>query len=439
MSDKSSNFKKEVSLFGLTMIAVGSSIGSGIFKTPSEIANFLPSEGLMLSVWVVGGLISLCGAFTFAEISAQYPKAGGFYIFLKEAFGNLPAFLYGWSMLLVINTGSLAALSLVFSSYLNSLIPISDSTQLIFSVLAIVLLTIMNVFGVKFGSIFANIFTLAKLTGILLVIFIGFWYVGEHLNLLNFEYKPQTEKVSLISAFGLALIGVTFSYGGYQHATFIAAEVKNAQKILPKAMLFGILIVCVSYLIINIAYLKLLPISNIASSTSVAADAINQVWVFGSKFISFLIVLSVLGTIGIYILTAPRIYFAMSDDKLFFSKFSEIHSKYKTPHWAIIFQSVWTIVLLIFWKTFSNLITFVVFVDALFFLLTAATIFIFRKRNKELPFKTIGYPVVPIVFIAIELFILINTLVNRPFEAIAGLIFLGLGTVFYYLYKFVNH
>lgn len=439
MSHKTTSFKKEVSLFGLTMIAVGSSIGSGIFKTPSEIANFLPSEGLMLSVWVVGGIISLCGALTFAEISSQYPRAGGFYIFLKEAFGKLPAFLYGWSMLLVINTGSLAALSLVFSSYINSLIPISETTQIFFSILSIILLTIMNVFGVKFGSIFANIFTFAKLMGILLVIIIGFGYVGQEFNLLNFTYQPKTESVSLISAFGLALIGVTFSYGGYQHATFIAAEVKNAQKILPKAMLFGILIVCVSYLIINISYLKLLPITQIANSTSVAADAISRVWFFGSKFISFLIVLSVLGTIGIYILTAPRIYFAMSDDNLFFSKFSEIHPRFKTPHWAIIFQSIWTIILLVFWKTFSNLITFVVFVDALFFLLTATTIFIFRRRNHNLPFKTVGYPIVPIIFIAIELFILINTLINRPFEAIAGLIFLALGTAFFYLYKFVNH
>jgi basic amino acid/polyamine antiporter, APA family len=424
------NFKKQLSLYSLTMIAIGSSIGSGIFRTPSEIATYLPSEGLMLLVWVLGGFIALCGALTFAKISTYFSKVGGFYVFLKEAFGDLPAFLYGWSMLIVINTGSLAALSLVFTSYLSSFFVISENTQLLIAIIAIALLTLMNVFGVKLGSIFASIFTTAKLLGIISVVGIGLIF-GTNLdvNISNITFPENENNLSLISSFGLALIGVSFSYGGYQHATFIASEVKDANKVVPKALILGILIVCLCYLTINFAYLKLVPIHSIAASGSVASDAISTVWILGGKFISFLIILSVLGTIGIYILTAPRIYFAMADDKLFFKKFAEIHPVYKTPFWAIIFQSIWTILLLIFWKTFSNLITYVVFVDTAFFFLTAAAYFKLIKK------KTIIGSIAAIIFMAMSAFIILNTLIEKPQQAIAGIIFLGIGTVLYIFFK----
>ncbi len=426
----SNQLKKQISLYSLTMIAIGSSIGSGIFRTPSEIARYLPSEGLMISVWILGGVIALCGALTFARISSVFTQVGGFYVFLKEAYGNWPAFLYGWSMLLVINTGSLAALSLVFTSYLKVFIPLSEQVELLIAILAIALLTLMNIFGVKFGSIFASIFTSAKLIGIACVVVIGLFFgINTDYNFINTSFSENANNLSLISAFGLALIGVSFSYGGYQHATFIAAEVKDANKIVPKAMIFGMIIVCVAYLTINFAYLKLIPIQQIASSGSVASDAISTVWILGGKFISFLIVLSVLGTIGIYILTAPRIYFAMAEDKLFFKKFSEIHPTYKTPIWAIVFQSLWTIILLIFWKTFANLITYVVFVDTAFFLLTAASYF---KLIKE---KSLFGKIAAIIFMAMSAFIVVNTLIEKPQQAIAGIIFLAVGSVFYLYFK----
>lgn len=425
--------KKQIGLYSLTMIAIGSSIGSGIFRTPSEIAGYLPSEGLMLAVWMLGGLIAICGALTFAKISGQFPQVGGFYVFLKESFGKLPAFLFGWSMLMVINTGSLAALSLIFTTYLATFIPLSEYAQLIVAVITIILLTIMNIFGVKFGSLFASIFTSAKLLGILFVIFLGlFWGTNQDVSFLNTNFPANANNLSLISAFGLALIGVTFSFGGYQHATFVASEVKNADKIVPKAMIIGILIVCLAYLTINIAYLRFLPIGEIAASKSVASDAINTIWTLGGKFVSFLIILSVVGTIGIYILTAPRIYFAMADDKLFFKKFAEIHPKYKTPFWAIIFQSIWTIFLLIFWQTFTNLITFVVFVDTAFFFLTGVSYFILVKE------KTVLGIIAALIFLAMTGFIVINTLIEKPTEAVAGLGFLVVGTIVYFIFKQIN-
>ncbi|AFK05349.1 amino acid permease-associated region [Emticicia oligotrophica DSM 17448] len=426
----SNELKKQISLYSLTMIAIGSSIGSGIFRTPSEIAYYLPSEGLMLSVWIVGGLIALCGALTFAKIAEHFSQVGGFYVYLKETYGNLPAFLYGWSMLVVINTGSLAALSLVFTTYLKVFFNISENAELIIAILAITLLTLMNVVGVKLGSLFASIFTSAKLLGIISVVLIGFfWGTNTKIDYFNIEYPSNSNNLSLISALGLALIGVSFSYGGYQHATFIASEVKDASKIVPKALIIGILAVCFAYLTINFAYLKLIPINQMVNSNSVASDAISTIWSLGSKFISFLIVLSVLGTIGIYILTAPRIYFAMSDDKLFFKKFAEIHPKYHTPFWAIIFQSIWTIFLLIFWKTFSNLITYVVFVDTLFFLLAATTYFKLIKN------KTFIGKMIASIFIAMCLFIVLNTLIEKPQQAFAGVMFLGIGSIVFQIFK----
>lgn len=425
--------KKQIGLYSLTMIAIGSSIGSGIFKTPSEIAGYLPSEGLMLLVWMIGGLIAICGALTFAKIAAQFPQVGGFYVFLKSAFGDLPAFLFGWSMLVVINTGALAALSLVFTSYLSSFIPLSESLQVIVAVVTIILLTLMNVFGVRFGSLFASIFTSAKLLGILLVVFLGLFFgTNQDVNYFNANFPANPQNLSLISAFGLALIGVTFSFGGYQHATFVAAEVKNAEKIVPKALVLGIAIVCLAYLTINIAYLRFLPIEQIADSKMVASDAINTIWILGGKFVSFLIILSVLGTIGIYILTAPRIYFAMAEDKLFFKQFAEIHPTYKTPFWAIIFQSVWTIFLLILLQNFSNLISFVVFVDTAFFFLAAATYFVLIKE------KTVFGILAVLIFLAMTGFIVVNTLIEKPKESIIGIVFLGVGTVIYFIFKNKN-
>ena len=422
--------KREIGLYGLTMIAIGSSIGSGIFKTPSEIASYLPSEGLMLFVWALGGLIAICGALTFAKIAAQFPHVGGFYVFLKEAYGGLPAFLFGWSMLLVINTGSLAALSLVFTSYLGSFIPLSDNAQLVIAVITIAVLTAMNIFGVKFGNLFASIFTSAKLLGILFIVFLGLFFgINHEVNYLNASFPAAQNGASLITALGLGLIGVTFSFGGYQHATFVASEVRDAEKVVPKALVIGIVVVCLAYLTVNIAYLRFLPIEQIAASKSVAADAIGTIWTFGSKFVSFLIIISVVGTIGIYILTAPRIYFAMADDKLFFRKFAEIHPIYGTPVWAIIYQSIWTIILLVFWKTFSNLITYVVFVDEIFFFLTAVSFFVLIK-----PRKPVGV-LLALIFIAMTGFIILNTLYEKPQQAIAGLIFLAIGCVLFAIFR----
>jgi basic amino acid/polyamine antiporter, APA family len=247
----------------------------------------------------------------------------------------------------------------------------------------------------------------------------------------------NTHHLPLASSFGLALIGVMFSYGGFQNATFIAAEVKNAQKNIPKSLLLGVSVVTLCYVVTNITYLRLLPMAKIIASRSVASDAVSSVWAVGASFIALLIIISVLGTIGIYILTSPRIYFAMADDGLFFKSFAYIHPRYKTPYYGILFQGIWAIVLLLFWKTFSDLITYVIFIDIGLFFLAASTIFVFRKRQLvvEGAYRSWAYPVAPLIFMGMCLFIFGNTLIQKPTHAIAGLVFLGMGVLVFYAFK----
>jgi APA family basic amino acid/polyamine antiporter len=373
--------KKEIGLYGLTMVAIGSCIGSGIFLTPGQIASHLPSTFLFLLVWVVGGLVTLTGALTFAELGAMFPEAGGIYVYLKEAYGDLFGFLYGWAYLLVINSGAIAALCIAFATYLGVLIPLGKTGIKVVAIVSIFCLTIINIIRVKAGEIFSNIFTGLKLIGIACIVVIGL-FAGNP-GLIGQTQKTTVSSGSLISAFGLALIGVLWSYGGWQHASYLAGEVKNARRTVPRAMVIGALVVTAAYLLINLGYLFLLPIDRIAASDSVAADAIKTIFPFGGNLIAAIIAISVIGTAGIYTLSAPRIYYAMARDGLFFKSLAKVHDRFRTPVNAILIQSGWAIILLLFWGTFEDVITYVAFTDWIFFGLTAAAVFLFRRSRKD--------------------------------------------------------
>jgi basic amino acid/polyamine antiporter, APA family len=426
---------KELTLYGLIMVAIGSSIGSGIFVTPSQIAALIPSAGLILAVWTLGGLVSLTGALTFGELGSLFPKAGGIYIFLKEAYGGWLGFLYGWAYLLIITSGSIAVLSLAFTYYLSFFIPMGQSGKIITSIIVIITVTTLNVFRAKFGEIFSNIFTGLKLVGIFIIIGVGIFYGSSSLSFHNFNISFSSG--SSISGFGVALVSVLFSYGGWQHASFLAAETKNPSRNVPVAMITGALIVVAIYLLVNVSYMLLLPVNKIVGSQKIAAEAISTVLPFGGMLVAGIIAISTLGTIGIYTLSAPRIYYAMADDGLFFKKIADVHPRFKTPINAIIAQSVWSIVLLLFWGTFEDLITYTVSVEWIFFTLAAAGIFIFRKKlkNADRPYKTFGYPVTPLIFICINIWFVINIMINKPLHIATGLVFLALGIPFYLFFK----
>jgi basic amino acid/polyamine antiporter, APA family len=429
---------KELTLYGLIMVAIGSCIGSGIFVTPSQIAGLVPSAGLILAVWALGGLVTITGALTFGELGSLFPKAGGIYVFLKEAYGGWLGFLYGWAYLLIITSGSIAVLSLAFSYYLSFFIPMSQTGKITASIIVIVSVTTINVFRAKFGEIFSNIFTGLKILGILIIIGVGIFFGSADLSFKDFSFSFGTN--ANLSGFGVALVGVLFSYGGWQHASFLAGETENPSRNVPIAMITGALIVTLIYLLVNVSYMLLLPIATIGGSQKVAAEAISTILPFGGMLVAGIIAISTLGTIGIYTLSAPRIYYAMADDGLFFKKIAEVHPKFQTPINAIIAQSVWSIVLLLFWGTFEDLITYTVSVEWIFFTLAAAGIFIFRKKMKDAnrPYKTFGYPITPLIFICINTWFVINIMVRKPLHMGIGIAFLIIGIPVYLYFKKKN-
>lgn len=426
--------QQKLTLFDLTMIAIGSTIGSGIFLTPSSIAKALPAPFWILLVWIVGGLMALSGALTFAELGARMPGAGGVYVYLRGAYGGLAGFLYGWAYFLVVNTGGIAALSVAFATYFGYFVPLTSVGLKIVAIAGLIIVTIINVLGVKAGGVFSDVFTILKIAGIggLIVVGLG-WGTSET---ANFAAPLGDLPNGLTSALAVAMVGVLWSYGGWQHASFLAGEARNAQRAIPLAMIFGALAVTVIYVLTNVAYMFLLSPQQIGASSAVASDAIARIFgPDGGKAIALAIFISTFGTAGIYTLSAPRIYYAMASDGVFFRKVAEVHPQFHTPAYAILFQTVWAVVLILFWGTFENLISYVVFTDWIFFALAAASVFIFRRRSDESSYKTLGYPLTPFFFIATSIWFIVNTLIERPAQAWAGLGFLALGVPVYYFWE----
>ncbi|MBM4161896.1 MAG: amino acid permease [Ignavibacteria bacterium] len=428
--------RRDLSLFDLTMIAVGSTIGSGIFLTPALIASALPSPMWILGVWVVGGMMAMSGALTYAELGGMMPKAGGVYVFLSEAYGGLIGFLYGWAYFLVANTGAIAALAVAFSTYFGYLVPAAAEHTSIVAIGGILFVTMINVLGVKAAGVFSDLFTILKLAGIVVLIVVGLGWGSS--STTDFGAPLGFLPNGLSSALTLAFVSVLWSYGGWQHSTFTAAEAKDPRRSVPLSLIFGALVVTLVYIATNLAYLFLLSPHQMALSPRIASDAMSVVLgTFGGSLIALTIFISTFGTTGIYTLTAPRIYYAMAKDGVFFKKVSEVHPKFRTPMFSILMQSAWAIVLILFWGTFESLISYVVFTDWIFFALAAASVFIFRKRwpHAERPYKTLGYPFTPLFFITISVLFVTYTFFEKPAEAVAGLVFLAVGVPVFYFWR----
>jgi len=432
------HLRKDLSLFGLTMVAVGSVIGSGIFLTPSQIASYIPDSGLILLAWVLGGILALTGALTLGELGGMFPKTGGIYVYLKEAYGDYIGFLYGWAYFTVIMSGTVAALSIAFATYLGYIFPLTAAGKVVVSALLIVTVTVINIFRVKIVEMTTNTFSLLKLAGILLIIIIGL-SMGVYSNITKSAEisAPETGSMNGITAFGLAMIGVLWSFGGWHHTSFLAGEAKNSNRNIPRAMVYGTIIVLLVYILTNMAYMFLMPVGEIAGSESLAADALASVLPVGGLLVAILIAISTFGTALVDTLSGPRIYFAMAGDGLFFKKLTKIHPKYNTPVNSIIAQSIWALIILFMWRTFEAVITYVTFIDWIFFFLTAVIVILFRIKRKDTrrPFKTPLYPVVPLIFIITSFLFVLNTLAENILYAGAGLGLLLLGTPVYLIFK----
>jgi basic amino acid/polyamine antiporter, APA family len=432
--------RRSLTLFDMTMIAIGGTIGSGIFLTPSLIAHALPSPLLVVAVWTIGGLMAMAGALTFAELAALMPRAGGQYVYLSEAYGGLVGFLFGWAYFLVCNAGGLGALSVAFATYFGYFVPIGAGGTKAVAIGGLLLLTTINVLGVKAGAIFSDVFTVLKLAGIAALIAVGFGLGSSHTTAFTFSLGGVAG--GLGTGLATAMVGVLWSTGGWQHATYASAEIRNPRRTLPLAMIIGTASVTLIYVLVNVAYMFLLTPQAIAASPRVAADAVAQVLGgAGGTAISLAIFVSTFGVVGIYTLTAPRIYFAMANDGLFFARVAEVHPRFHTPAFAIAAQSLWAVVLILFWGTFENLISYVVFTDWIFFGLAAASVFVFRRRlpDAERVSRVPLYPVTPLFFVAMSAWFVAVTLVQRPAQAWAGLGFLALGVPVYYYWNRRRH
>ncbi len=418
------------------MIVIGSVLGSGIFLTPSQIAGHISSPGIIILAWCLGGFLTLSGALSFGELGAMFPKTGGVYVYLKEAYGDFIAFMYGWAYFTVIMSGTVAALSIAFSSYLAYIFPVSSQGKTIIAISLVVVISIINIFRVKIAEMFTNTFSILKLAGIVIIIVVGF-VMGSSETLSEAVQISEAPQKNRITGFGLAMIGVLWSFGGWHHTTFLSGEAKNPNRTIPLAMIIGTAIVIVVYILINLSYMFLLPVSAIAASDRIAADALSSVIKSGGILIAVLIAVSTFGTALAGTLTGPRIYFAMAADGLFFKGLSRIHPKYNTPVNAIISQGIWAIIILLMWGSFESVITYVVFVDWIFFLLAAGIVILFRYTRKDVyrPYKTPLYPITPLLFIITSMLFILNTLIQNPLNAGAGLGLLILGSPFYFYFK----
>jgi basic amino acid/polyamine antiporter, APA family len=427
----------------LLFLFIGSVIGSGIFLTPGLILQQLRgSVGFSLLVWVVGGVLSLLGALTYAELSASNPEAGGLYCFIRDGFGRMPAFLYGWSLFLVIASGSVAALARAFTRYLAEIIPLSPSGATIVSVLMIGVVTAVNVWGTRQSSDLQNWTTLVKV--LLIVLLSGFLLaLGHHASELPAAMGTAQTGSALFSSFGLAMIAVLWAYEGWQFGTYSAGEVLDPQKSFPRAFLLGSLILVGLYLIANVAYLVALGPSAATASDAIAATAAAAVlgpW--AGKIIALTILISTFSAANSVILTAPRVFYAMANDNLFFKKLAEVHPRFRTPAAAVIALGVWSAVLACAGE-FAELIGGVIFIGWIFYGLGAAAILPLRRasRGKAIPYRVPGYPFTPFIFVLAAAAIVANAIYlafHDPIQfrnlAVAIVLFL-LGVPAYYFWR----
>jgi amino acid transporter len=437
----SATLKRQLGLWSAVAVLIGSTIGSGIFRSPAGIADKLPGPLPLMAVWVAGGLFALCGALTLAELSGAFPETGGAYVFIREGWGRMPAFLFGWSELTLIRAASLGAISTTFAEYAlrvlgydPSVAPYSDWVHYVAAV-AIMLTATFNYVGLRWGALVQNLTTLAKYGGLLFIIVlalaIGLPRTGGG------HYTPAMPDGSFhIAAFGLALVSVLWAFDGWADLSFVAGEVKEPRRTLPRAIIIGTVAVIVIYLLANLAYMAVIPVGEIRHSQLVAADVAQRlVGLPGVVFVAVTVMLSTFGTLNGTLLTSPRIFFAMADDGLFFRKVAAIHPRFGTPYVSIVLVAALGVVFVML-RTFEQLADTFVTAIVPFYALAVAAIFVFRKRaTYDPPFRTPLYPIVPALFILATLFLLVNAIID-PGSRWGTLAVLGgilIGVPVYYL------
>ena len=428
-----SELRRELGVFSAALLVVGGIIGSGIFFTPAEVARALPSGGWIFAVWSLGGCLALAGALTYAELGAMLPDAGGPYVYIRQAFGSLPAFLYGWMALLSIASGAIAAVAMGFAGYLARFVDVAPvGGQIGVAAATIVILSITNVLGIKPGAMLQNALTVAKIVALTLLIVGGFmlWVrLGTPASVAN----APAPSSSIVTGFASAFVAVLFTIGGWQQMSMVAGEIRDPEKTIPRALFFGISIVVAIYLGANAVYLRALGRDGLAASAAVAADAAERmIGTKGATFISVSAMISILGFVNVAILTNSRLPYALARDGVFLESVGRIHPRFGTPYVSIILMGGWALVLLFATRGgIGALLSGVVFADWIFFGLGAASVFVLRRTMPDAnrPYRAWGYPVVPGFFVVAAAFGVLSALVAAPTTSLLGVGILIAGVV----------
>ncbi len=432
------SYAQRLSLFDATMLVMGGIIGAGIFLNPAVVAQRVFTPALVLGVWVLGGAVALAGAFCFAELAARKPLAGGGYVYLRDAFGPLPGFLYGWTELLVINSGGIAAVSVTFATYTISLAGLHPRATAPLAIGAIAVLSAINYLGIKPGSVAQNILTILKLAALATLIVTGLAIASAA------PAPPAAPAPSAPSAasIGAALIPVLFAYGGWQSTNFVAAELKQPRRDLPRAILLGVIGVVLVYVLANVAYMKVLGVAGLAASTAPASDVMRAaLGPTGATVIALGIAASTFGFLNLAILAAPRVYQTMAADGVFFGRAADLHPRFRAPAAALVIQAGWAI-LLVATRTYGQLLDYVVFGDWIFFGLVGATLFYYRRKRTagedgegRTGFRMPLYPWVPIFFVLAAVFAVVSTVWSNPRNAALGAVIIGSGIPAFLLWR----
>jgi APA family basic amino acid/polyamine antiporter len=471
--------KKSLNLFDTTLLVAGSMIGSGIFIVSADIARVVGSAGWLLVVWILSGVITLFAALSYGELAGMMPQAGGQFVYIKKAFGDLVAFVYGWTVFLVIQTGVIAAVAVAFAKFTGVFIPFFEEGNVLFQIVSlkitsaqllaifiIALLTFINTRGIENGKAIQRIFTSAKLIALFALIIVGIYY-GFHSDVFSNNMSHAWEAkgidasgaftslsgMSLATALGLAMIGSLFSSDAWNNVTFIAGEVENPKRNIPLGLFFGVCIVTLIYVLANVAYLCLLPLEGNANAQTVAEQGImfaqkDRVGtaalfvVFGdiAKYLmAALIMVSTFGCNNGLILAGSRLFQSMAKDGLFFKSTAKLN-KFNVPARAMTFQGIWASILCLS-GSYGDLLDYCTFSSLIFYIITIVGLFVLRKKmpDAERPYKAFGYPIIPALYIVLTTLICVDLLVYKTFNCGMGLLIIALGVPVYYMFKWTKH
>lgn len=444
---------KGLSLLDAVMLLVGGVIGSGIFLTAGQIATELKRADMFILVWVAGGAISLLACFAVAELGGMYPQAGGQYVFLREAYGDLPAFLYGWMIFAVVQTGTIAALAVGFAQYFGAVFPALGSQQLlvltfgdfgswvltpgkVVAVAGIALLTFVNMIGLRRGSVLVNVATWLKFGAMAALIVFGIVFgKGDWGHFSTSTSAPAAS--SLLMAFGVALISVLFAFDGWIYVTWVAGEMKDAARNVPRALIMGVSAVVVIYVLMNVLYVYALPLETIITSNAVVQAAATSM--FSPRIgdsLAIMVALSCFGAMSSAILCTARIFYAMAQDGVFFARMAQVHPQWRTPAFALVVQGVWAAVLALV-GLYDQLLTYAIFMMIVSYVVTVGALFVLRRKKPDhpRPYRCTGYPLVPLLYLLLAGAWTINTIWARPLESLAGLGLVLLGVPGYLYWK----